>query len=146
QVFRPPDFLAGHLVERDHASAPAARRDDHAVAVNERRLADQPAGVVAAVLFQNILAPDRRAVERVQAGQVAVFGQRVDAVIVYSGRRARAIAAALAHLRPQSRRPDSLAVGAVQTKDHARVPGGSLHENAVAFDRKRAEAFAEARY
>src|SRR5262249_28806490 len=124
----------------------AARRDDHAVAVNERRFADQPAWVAAAELFQNILAPDGNAVARVQAGQVAVFGQGVDAVIIDCGGRARAVAHFLFQLRSQSRGPDSLAVGAIEAENHARPVAGPLHENAVAFDRKRAVAFAEARY
>src|SRR5262249_29161496 len=100
EVFGPPDLLAGHLVERDHPRAPAAGRDDYVIAVNERRFADQPPRVASTELFQNVFAPDWTAVARVQAGQIAVFGQNVNAVIVHRRSRARPIALALAHLRP----------------------------------------------
>src|SRR5262245_18687341 len=131
QVFRPPDLLAGHLIERDYTRAPAARRDDQTVAVNQRGFADQPLGVASSELFQNILAPDRRAVARVQTSQVAVFSQRVNAVVINRWGRAGPVATTFFQLRSQGSRPDRLAVGAIQTKDYARARSGPLRVDAV---------------
>src|SRR5262249_800800 len=145
QIFRPPNLFAGHLVERNYTRSPPTRSDDQTVAVHQRGLADQPAGIASAELFQNVFAPDRRTVAGVQTGQIAVFGQRVNAVTVDRGSRTRPVAHFFIHLRSHSPEPDDLAIGAMEAKNKAHAPAGSLREDAAAFDRNRAVTFAQVR-
>ena len=57
------------------------------VAVDERRLADQPPDVAAAEILQDVALPDDGAVLHAQTGKVAVLGEHVEAIAV-NGRRA----------------------------------------------------------
>src|SRR6516164_9308088 len=57
-----PDGLARHLLQSNDGGAFAARGDNQVVAVDERGLAYEPSGVLAMKIFEDIAAPDDRAV------------------------------------------------------------------------------------
>ena len=62
QLFRRPDGLACHLVERHHPGTTTTGRDDHLVAVDKRRLTDQPLGTAATEVLEDVPLPDNAAV------------------------------------------------------------------------------------
>src|SRR5262249_55500388 len=110
------------------------------------RFTEQPADVACAELFQDVFTPYRRTVARVQTNEITVFSHRVNSVTVHRRSGAWPVATAFIQFLPQSRRPDCFAVGAIQTKDRARVALCSLNVDAVALDHQRAEAVAQVRY
>ena len=145
QLLRDPDGLAGGLVERHHARVAAAGRDDHLVAVHERRLADQPRDVLAAEVPQDVALPHDAAVLR----RAAPPGRRFR-----SGRTARSPSTvgvlrgpgprSLSPPGPITRVHSDLAVGPAQARHHAVAALEPLHEELRALHGHRSVAVAQA--
>ena len=93
QIARGPDGLAGEFVERGDARLAAARRDDEVVAIDQRRLADEPLRIGAAEVLEDVPRPDDRTVAGLQAREIAVLRQ------AHRGDRRRRLAC------PAGRRP-----------------------------------------
>src|SRR5262245_37538986 len=66
-----PDLFASGLIQAHHRLLVAARSDDDAVAVDERRFGVAPSAVRAPEIFAEILAPFHLAVGDIHAGEVA---------------------------------------------------------------------------
>src|SRR6185437_2180799 len=76
-----PGRFASLLVERDDGRLIAARRDDNAVAIDERRLTVAPAALLAAELLLEVAVPDFLAV-LIDANEVALLAECEDGVAV----------------------------------------------------------------
>src|SRR5262249_18774477 len=74
-----PDGLASFLIEGNHRSLAATRRDDESIAVNQRRLAVSPAGHHAAMkIVDQVLSPMLFTAVDIEAHQVAANSQRIE--------------------------------------------------------------------
>ena len=133
-----PDGLAGHLVERDHAGSRPARRDDDAIAIDERRLADQPVDVAALEIPQDVPLPDDRRIAGEQAREVAALGEDVEPIAV-DGRACRAGRGRDRSSRPGPRFFDQtyLPSAPIDRMHHTAATAERLHEHAAAGRRRR---------
>src|SRR5205823_276161 len=112
-----PDDLAGPLLEGDQRGFLAAWRDDHLVAVDQRRFAVRPRRHAPAEVAGEALAPDYLAVRHLQADEVAAQAEHVGELAIDRRRAARPLLSLrLASLVgiAQPRAPQFLAVLLVQ--------------------------------
>src|SRR5215813_2056238 len=119
---RPPDFLAGHLVERYHFGIRlAADNGDQAVPVDQGRARDSPSRHLHPVILNVIFSPDHVARSSVEAEERTAPPDNVNPVAV-NGRRCPwpcVVADALVVCVPLAR-PENLAGFLIQAK-------GALH-------------------
>ena len=87
--------------------------------------------------------PHLGAVCCLHAKEIAVFGERVQAIAVQRRRASRAGSAVVVPGSAERLRPDAFPIGAIQAEDEALPAVGALHEDAIAFDRQRSVAGAE---
>ena len=102
--------------------------------VDQRRLADQPLQLRAAELFQDVALPEDRPVG-LEAREVAVLGEHVQAIAVDGRRAARPRAPIAPHPRfnrPERLRPHFLAVRPIERDDDTVVAARTLKIDAVA--------------
>ena len=93
------------------AAIPALRppgRHDDAIAVDERRLADQPVDIAAVEFTQDVAPPDDLAVSDQQTDEIAVLREHVDTIAIDSRRAARTRAAIVLLRRAEGDGPDRL--------------------------------------
>ena len=116
---RLPHDAARRFVERHDRGFAAARRANHAVAVDQRRLRVGPVARLAVKLAAQVLHPADRALGHFQTGQVAVRAQGPQQLAVDAGRRARTriLRAAIGPDLADPRGPNLLAARAVQALD-----------------------------
>ena len=138
QFLRGPDRLARHLVQSGQAGRSTARRDEHEVAVYERRLADQPADIARVELLEDVAEPDDRAVLRRETGQITVLREHVEPVAVDRRCTARAGAAIVGVRTADVLSPDGLPVREVEARDDAVAPCAALHVHTSASHGNRA--------
>src|SRR4029453_7934037 len=101
-----------------HAGARPARRNDYIRSVHQRRLADQPSQLRAAEILQDIALPDRGAIG-LEARQIAVLAEHVQAIPVDRRRAARTRSLVVRLRRAQRFRPELLSVRAIEGNDDA---------------------------
>src|SRR5207244_4044835 len=94
ELFAGPDGLPGHLVEGGDTGMIAAGGDDEVIAIDERRLAEEPVRIASLELLQDILPPDLCAILSAEARQLAILGENVEAVAI-GGRGAAGAGAAV---------------------------------------------------
>ena len=145
QFLADPHRCARHLVERHHPGVAPPRAHDDAIAVDERRLADQPVDIAAVEFTQDVAPPDDLAVSDKQTDQIAVLGEHVDTVTVDSGSTARTRAAIVLLRRTEGDGPGSFTGGAIEARHDALAVLHALHEDATACDRDRAIARSQLR-
>src|SRR5205085_11029191 len=81
-----PDDFAGFLIESDHGGICGAGGANQFVAVDQRRLRVVPAAAMAAEITFEVLVPCHFPRLRIDADEVAVLADGVDAVAVRAGR------------------------------------------------------------
>ena len=96
-----PDGFPGILVQSHQAGLIAAGHHDQPIAVHQRRLADVPLGILALEILQDVAVPQVLPSCGLQAGQVAVLGQHVDAVLLDGGGAPGTGSAAMVQSIPQ---------------------------------------------
>ena len=82
-----------------------SRRDDDEIAVDQRRLADQPRDLPAVEVAQDVALPDFGAVADPQARELAVLGEDVHSIVIDRRRPARTRSAIVGARRPERLRP-----------------------------------------
>src|SRR3954471_12788405 len=116
EVLALPDGLACFLVQRDDCAFWSAGRDDHFVAVQERRFGKTPLGTRAAEILLHVLAPDFFSGIRVEAGDFAPLADGDDNLAVARGRAPRSDKAAPARCAglAEFRGPKSFSIVAIE--------------------------------
>ena len=108
-------------------------------AVDQRGLADQPLQLPASEIAKDIALPHRGAIG-LEARQIAVLAERVNAIAVDGRCAARPGSAVIRHGRTQRLRPDFLPIRPIEGDDNAVAAARALDEDTIARNRHRSVA------
>ena len=143
EVLAGPDRLSGILVQSHQAGLIAAGHHDQSIAIHQRRLADEPFGILTLEVLQDVAVPQGLAVGGLKAGQVAILGQHVNAVLVDGGGAPGTGPAAMFQSIPQGCCPEGPAAAFLEAKKSAVVVEGALDEDSASLDGDAPIAFSQ---
>ena len=143
-ALRLPQHLAVRLIESHHGGAGAARRDDEAVPIHQRRFADPPMRHLAVKVVHHVEAPDAFARSRVETHQHAVRRQGVETVAIHGRRTARPMSARFPERDARVGAPQLLAGVRIERQHVLFVAVLALNEEAAIGNRGGRVALAEA--